>query len=169
MQLIMVRHAIAQDREEFAKQTHLEDSFRPLTMKGRKKMHKMSLQLKDWIKDVDMIVSSPFARARQTADIIAGNFVKQKVVEATELVPHSPPLMFMKWLKSQGHHHRKIIAVGHEPQMSAFASYLMTGSTESVFMLKKSGMACFEIESWSEMGPSSAQMLWLLQPKQLVD
>lgn len=167
MQLILIRHAIAQDRAEFSQKTKLEDSLRPLTLKGRKKMQKIAMQLRDWIQDVDLIVSSPYTRAKQTADIVSQIFMDKKIVEASELVPQSPPNMFLKWLKAHGKNNRKIIIVGHEPQLSAFASYLMTGKEESIFVLKKSGIACLHVDSWTELSSDTAHMLWLLQPKQI--
>lgn len=166
MQLILVRHGLAQDREEFAQRTNLEDSFRPLTLKGRKKMMRISRELKSWLGEVDLIVASPYARAKQTAEVLLEEFGQRKIREASELVPHSPPNMFLQWLKAHGKTYKKIIAVGHEPQMSAFASYLMTGSSEPILMLKKSGVACLQLSSWTDLLPGEAELIWLLQPKQ---
>jgi phosphohistidine phosphatase len=167
MQLILIRHGIAQDRREFAESTELEDSFRPLTMKGRKKMQKISLELKTWVSGVDLIVSSPYLRAKQTAEIVAHVFNRGQIKEASELVPQSPPNMFLQWLKAHGKSHSTIVAVGHEPQMSLLASYLMTGKAESILMLKKSGLACLEFSSWSDLEPGFAELVWLIQPRQI--
>ncbi|MBK7960284.1 MAG: phosphohistidine phosphatase SixA [Bdellovibrionales bacterium] len=167
MQLILIRHGIAQDRKEFAETTKLEDAFRPLTIKGRKKMQKIAVELKDWVPKIDLIVSSPYTRAKQTAEIVARVFNRDYIKEASELVPHSPPNMFLQWLKAHGRSHQTIIAVGHEPQMSALASYLMTGKTESVLMLKKSGLACLQFGSWADLEPGVAELVWLIQPRQI--
>ena len=43
MELYLVRHAIAEDREDFAKKNQ-DDSLRPLTVKGRKRMQKVAMQ-----------------------------------------------------------------------------------------------------------------------------
>lgn len=167
MQLILIRHGIAQDRKEFAEATNLEDSFRPLTLKGRKKMQKIALELKAWVPNSDLIVSSPYLRAKQTAKIVGRVFNREHIKEASELVPHCPPNMFLQWLRAHGKSHQTIIAVGHEPQMSALASYLMTGKTESILMLKKSGLACLQFSSWADLEPGVAELVWLIQPRQI--
>lgn len=164
MELYLVRHAIAEDREDFAK-TNKDDSLRPLTPKGRKKMQKVALGLRELIGGADLIVSSPFVRARQTAEILSQFFFDTKVVEAAELVPQSPPAAFLRWLKAHGRESHALMAVGHEPQLSVFASYLLTGQGEPVLSLKKSGVLCLEVESFDELAPGSAELKWLVPPK----
>lgn len=95
MELIIMRHGLAEDREEFNRKNS-EDSLRPLTLKGRKKTQKVAMKLRDLIDEVDVIVSSPFTRARQTAEIVSQIFIETKVVEAAELVPSSPPQAFKR-------------------------------------------------------------------------
>ncbi len=164
MELILVRHAIAEEREVFAKKNQ-DDHLRPLTLKGRKKMQKMAMALTDWVGDVDLIVSSPYVRARQTAEILSQIFFETPVVEASELVPQSPSNAFLKWLKLHAREHKKVIAVGHEPQLSCFASFLTAGKSASFMQLKKGGALCLELESFAQAQVESAQLLWLLPPK----
>lgn len=169
MQLILVRHAIALDREAFLNKTGLDDSLRPLSVKGRKKMQKIALELQSWIKSVDLIVTSPYLRARQTAELLSEIFINTKLIESAELVPHGHPDLFVKWLRSHGKNHKKIMMVGHEPQLSSFASYLMAGKSASTLVLKKSGVACLHVPDWDELDMCTAQLLWLVQPRQIVD
>lgn len=164
--MYLVRHAMAEDREEFEKKNQ-DDSQRPLTIKGRKRMQKVALRLRDLIGEVDLIVSSPYVRARQTAEILSQIFFETKVVEAPELVPHSPPQAFVRWIKAHARDCRAVFIVGHEPQLSLFGSYLLSGVQESLFEMKKSGVACFETIGADELGPSSAELKWLLPPKVL--
>ncbi|HEY8270723.1 MAG TPA: phosphohistidine phosphatase SixA [Pseudobdellovibrionaceae bacterium] len=168
MELILMRHGLAEDREEFAKK-NLEDSARPLTMKGRKRTQKVAIQLRDWMEDMDLIVTSPFVRARQTADLVSQIFIDTPVVEAAELVPTSLPQSFKRWLRSHGEDHKRIMAVGHEPHLSALASFLMANQLEPLLEIKKSGVLCLNIESFKEIAPGSAKLLWLVQPRQMVD
>lgn len=168
MELILMRHGLAEDREEFAKKSS-EDHLRPLTLKGRKRTQKVCMQLRDWIEEVDLIVSSPFTRARQTAEIASQIFIDQKVVEAPELVPSSPPHAFKRWLRSHGDEHKRILAVGHEPHLGILASYLMADQVEPLLELKKSGVLCLEISSFKNLAPGTAKLLWLLQPKHIID
>ncbi|MBV2168941.1 MAG: phosphohistidine phosphatase SixA [Bdellovibrio sp.] len=168
MELIIIRHAVAEEREDFVKKG-LEDHMRPLTLKGRKRMQKVCVRLLDFVKEVDLIVSSPLTRARQTAEIVSQIYFETKVVEAPELVPHSPPQAFLKWLRTQARTHRRLVIVGHEPHLSSFASYLLSGKTESFIDLKKSGVIALEIESFAHAEAGTAQLLYAIPPKFLID
>ncbi|WII71286.1 histidine phosphatase family protein [Bdellovibrio sp. 22V] len=168
MELIIIRHAVAEEREDFAKKG-LEDYFRPLTLKGRKKMQKVCVELREHVKELDVIVSSPLTRARQTAEIVSQIYYETKVLEAAELVPHSPPQAFLKWLRTQARQYRRIAIVGHEPHLSAFASFMLSGKAESFIDLKKSGILALEIESFAQAQAGHAQLLYALPPKFLID
>ena len=57
IQLIFIRHAVAQDREDFQKKAKLDDAFRPLTSKGRGRLEKIvTIMKKSWVKYFDMII-----------------------------------------------------------------------------------------------------------------
>lgn len=169
MELILMRHGPAEDREEFAKK-NLEDSLRPLTLKGRKRTQKVAMHLRDWMGgEVDLIVSSPFARARQTAELVSQIFLETKVVEAAELVPSSPPQAFKRWLRAHAENHKKILVVGHEPHLSVLASFLMADQLESLLEIKKSGVLCLKVESFKNIAPGTAKLLWLLQPRHIIN
>ena len=58
MTLLIIRHGIAMDRDEFAK-TCPDDGLRPLTKEGRKKMRQAAAGLKSIIKAIDVLVSTP--------------------------------------------------------------------------------------------------------------
>lgn len=168
MELIIIRHASAEVREDFAKKG-LGDQFRPLTIKGRKRMQKVCVNLRDHVKNLDVIVSSPFTRARQTAEILSQIYFETKVLEAPELVPQSPPQAFLKWLRTQGRNYKRIAIVGHEPHLSTFAGYLLTGKMKSFIDLKKSGVVGIGIESFAEAEAGGAQLIYSIPPKFLTD
>jgi phosphohistidine phosphatase len=60
MQLLIVRHAIAMEREEFAK-TGRPDSDRPLTDTGRRRMRKNARGLQRISPHPDLIATSPWS------------------------------------------------------------------------------------------------------------
>lgn len=130
-------------------------------------MQKVAIRLRDLIGDVDQIVSSPYVRARQTAEILSQIFFETKVVEAVELVPHSPAQAFVRWLQAHGRNHKALLIVGHEPQLSMFASYLLAKSPESFLEIKKSGVACLEVGLAGDISPGCAQLRWLVPPRLL--
>jgi phosphohistidine phosphatase len=168
VELIIIRHAVAEEREDFAKKG-LEDQLRPLTLKGRKRMQKVCVRLRDYVKDFDVIVSSPLTRARQTAEIVSQLYYEKKVLEIPELVPQSPPQAFVKWLRTQGRNYKRIAIVGHEPHLSILASYMLSGKTESFIDLKKSGVISLELESFAHAEAGTAELIFSIPPKFLAD
>lgn len=164
MEIYLVRHAVAEDRDEFASKNH-DDSQRPLTIKGRKRMQAVAMRLHGLIGDVDMIVSSPYLRARQTAEILSQIFFETEVEEAAELVPHGPPAAVIRWIRAHARGRSSVMLVGHEPQLSMLASYLLTGKTEALIEMKKSAVACFELPDVEEMDRGRAELKWLAPPK----
>lgn len=168
MELILFRHGIAEDREDFAKK-NLDDHLRPLTLKGRKRVQKVGIKLRDWISEVDMIVSSPFTRARQTAEILSQIYFETPVVEAAELVPQSPAPAFLKWLRAHARDCSRVVMVGHEPHMTSFASYLLAGKSDSFLDLRKGGVMCLELESFSQADIGTAELLWLIPPRMIIE
>ena len=132
-------------------------------------MEKVAIQLKKLIGTTDLIVSSPYVRARQTAEILREVFPSRSIMEAPELVPHGPPQALVRWFQAHGRDCKSVIAVGHEPQLSLFASWILAGATDSIVDFKKSGVACFEVGSAADLGPSSVELKWLVQPRHWVD
>lgn len=143
----------------------MQDSDRPLTEKGRSRTLRMAQYLLKQDDQVDLIVTSPYVRARETAKIIATAFgLSRKVIESSELVPSAPPQAFQQWLKKNISDATKIIVVGHEPHLSTFSSWATAGTTMAFIEIKKSGIVCLELESISEIHERSAQIKWIVQP-----
>ena len=82
MNLYLMRHAIAAEPEE-----NTEDSQRPLTEAGRKRLGKIARNLEKLELEFDIILTSPYLRARQTADVVAHVLdIKQKRVFEREIL-----------------------------------------------------------------------------------
>lgn len=170
VQLVLIRHGVAQEREEFQKKARLDDAFRPLTMKGRRRLEKMATVMKRrWVKEFDLIISSPYTRARQSAEIVSQIYNEKTIVECAELVPQSPPQAFVKWLKSQNFRGNSFAVVGHEPNLSLLSTYLLAGNEYPFLQFKKSGLLCLEVDMLKSLGPSSAQLQWFVSPKMVLD
>ena len=91
MDVLVIRHAIAQDRNEFAKAHPGEDDgARTLTDKGRKRMRQAALGLRRIAPAVELLGSSPLARALQTADIVEACFNGVKRVIVPQLAADQP-------------------------------------------------------------------------------
>jgi phosphohistidine phosphatase len=160
--LLLVRHAIAEDRVAFAR-TGQPDDQRPLSSEGRKKMRLVSEALRDLLPSPDLLVSSPLVRARQTAQVLAAA-VDLQIVECPALAPSGEPAQVFHFLAGR-RGARTVIAVGHEPGLSQLAGFALTGRAQALFSLKK-GAACLLDVAPAWRG-GAATLVWMLTPAQL--
>jgi phosphohistidine phosphatase len=164
MNLYIIRHGLA---AELGEQGNYQDSQRPLTEVGRKKVRKIARGLRALEVSFDLILSSPYLRARETAEILAAEFEareKFKVVEALR-----PPLNFPALLSTihQQSAVENLALVGHEPDLSGLISLLLTGETSLALTMKKGGVCALSV--WGELRSGRcAQLEWLATPTQLL-
>jgi phosphohistidine phosphatase len=162
MQLVVIRHAIAQEREEFAP-TGRDDSLRPLTDKGSAKMKKAAAGLRELVPEISVLAASPFTRAQQTARIVAAEYEDIRVITTSTLEPDSELEAFAEWLRTR--RGDTIAVVGHEPHLGSLVTWLMTGLEESRVPLRK-GAACL-LEFPARAEPGTALLQWALTASQL--
>src|SRR5262249_17271331 len=86
MNLLIIRHATAQDKGEWAKSGRSDDE-RPLTGEGRRKMAQTAKGLRNVVDQIDVLATSPLVRARQTAEIVAEEFDDLVLKTTKALVP----------------------------------------------------------------------------------
>src|SRR5215831_16802029 len=141
MKLLLIRHAIAEEREDFAK-TGKDDRLRPLTDDGRKKMKQVARGLREVAPEIDLLATSPLTRAAQTGAIVDSVYGGLKEVEIDQLSPGAQPADFLRWLRKQKH--ETIAAVGHEPGISLLLSWLLTGGERRIFSFRKGGAALLD-------------------------
>lgn len=166
MKLVLCRHGQAMEREDFAAQKK-DDALRPLVQKGRERTKDVGKFLKKWNPDFDFIVTSPYLRAKQTAEILATALQISNVFEAAELVPLAQASAFAQWLKVHADESFSVLAIGHEPHLSTFASWCLVGGSESFIDLKKSGLITLDINSFVDIHQGSAKLEFLIGPKML--
>ena len=167
MELLIIRHAIAQEREAFA-QSERDDSERPLTDEGRGKMSRGVEGMRRLVPKLDLLASSPFLRAMQTAELVASgyDYGADRVKAIGSLAPDAPLEQFQSWLQRQSRA-RVVAVVGHEPQLSALVTWLMSGLRESRVELKKGGACLLQFDG--QPGPGVGVMRWLMTAGQLRD
>jgi len=164
MRLLLIRHAIAEEREDFAR-TGKDDSLRPLTDDGRKKMKQAARGLRGMVPDIDLLATSPLTRAAQTGAIVDSVYGGLHEVEIDELSPDAKAVDFLRWLRRQKHD--TIAAVGHDPSISLILSWLLTGGERRTFAFRKGGAALLELTG--KIAPATATLVWALTPAQLRD
>lgn len=162
MRLLLIRHAIAEERDDFAR-TGKDDRLRPLTDEGRKKMKQVARGLCELVPEIDLLVTSPLTRAAQTGAILDSVYGGLKVQEIEELSPESTPAEFLLWLRQ--HQEKMIGAVGHEPSLGQILSWLLTGTERRLLAFRKGGACLLELPQ--EVSAGTATLLWALTPTQL--
>jgi phosphohistidine phosphatase len=162
MDLYLVRHAVAFDPDPAQ---WPDDTQRPLTPDGVKRFRRAASGLRELVANVDVVLSSPWPRAWQTAELLAQEAGWPTPVRCEALESGRAPAEVLQAL--QPHAGASAVAlVGHEPSMSELASYLLTADTGPVhIVMKKGGVARLEIDE--SMRPGAARLVWLLAPKVL--
>jgi phosphohistidine phosphatase len=156
-----LRHAIAEDRTTPQIKS---DKDRSLTAKGEKKMRRIAKGMKELGLEFELILSSPYLRAKQTAEIAAKELKLQNVLEfSSNLAPGGSPKTLIEELNENGA--KSICLVGHEPYLSNMISFLTSGDAGLELALKKGGLCKLSLEEL-RVG-RCATMEWLLSPKHL--
>lgn len=162
MNVLVIRHAIAEDQVTF-KKSGLSDDLRPLTIEGRRKMRKAAQGLKRMVVKVDLIATSPLIRAVETAHLIAKAFDKVRVVELADLAPGGKTEGIFTFLVQN--RHQTVALVGHQPDLGRFICLSMGCKLEDRVPLKKGGVAHLEFNG--PVASGGATLCALLTPQLL--
>jgi phosphohistidine phosphatase len=162
MDLYLVRHGVAFDQDATR---WPDDRDRPLTPEGEKRFRSAARGLATLVPRVDVVLSSPWARAWRTAELLEKEAGWPAPQPAEALESGRPQAEVLQAL--QGHPSASAVAlVGHEPSLHELASYLLTADTSHVQIeFKKGGVAYLDMPA--DLRPGSARLRWLLQPKVL--
>jgi phosphohistidine phosphatase len=164
MRLLVIRHAIAEDRETFAA-TGRDDASRPLTDEGRRKMRRGARGLHQLVGTIDVLASSPLTRALETAEIVRAEYELDRIEQLAELEPGAPlPEAVAAIARYAGD---MVAIVGHEPQLSRLVTFLITGLDGSAVDLKK-GSACL-IGFDGRASAAGGSLVWSAKPSMLRD
>lgn len=155
MELFLMRHADAVSGRG-------DDFVRELSDKGRKQAEKMG----DWLKTIGVLpihlIASPYPRAVETANIVAARLGEGASLATDErLAPGMTPDVGCAVVHEFGSPERKLMLVGHSPDLGRLACRLL-GAKETGIDMKKAAVACFEV-TVSGFGGSSLE--WLITPK----
>ena len=164
MRLLVIRHAIAGDREAFAA-TGRDDASRPLTNGGKRKMRRAARGLRCLVPRIDALVASPLVRAQETAEIVRDVYAMDRVDTAAELEPERA---LDEVTAGLARFEDEVVAiVGHEPQLSRLITYLLAGVDRSGVQLKKGGACLLEFDDRPHA--NAGELLWLVRPSILRD
>lgn len=155
MDLFFLRHAIAENQGPAGS----GDAGRPLSEEGTEKMHAVAQGMRRLDIRCEVALSSPYVRARQTAEIVA-QVLDMQVQIAPELAPGCD-LEHLRAAMQSALGANSVLLVGHEPSLSMMIGELTGGS----FVEMKKSALCHVRASRIEA--SAGELLYLLPPRVL--
>lgn len=161
MDLHLVRHAIAEDRDPMR---WPDDGDRPLSAKGVERFEREARGLATIVPTVDIMLASPFARAWRTAEILTKEAGWPQPVRTDALRSERTAEESLATIEA-ARGADTIAAVGHEPNLSELASLCVMGTIDLPLELKKGAVLALTFEG--AIGPGGAYLRWLLPPKAL--
>ncbi|HEY6394450.1 MAG TPA: phosphohistidine phosphatase SixA [Candidatus Binataceae bacterium] len=161
MILYVLRHGTAEDRSE-----SVDDADRKLTQKGKDRIRDAAAGIRDFGLKFEVILTSPIVRAAETADIVAAAFNNNPSPQVLPaLATGVPPADVVATLKPYSRN-TDVMIVGHEPQLSAVVSLLLTGSGDLAHLRLKQG-GCVALDLGNKFDRGGAQLRWMLTQRQL--
>jgi phosphohistidine phosphatase len=158
MELYLLRHGIAEDDSPTGK-----DADRQLTEEGRRKLRDTLKTAAGAGVKLGSIVSSPYLRARQTAEIakeILG--FKDDLLFSEALKPEADPQDLWQEIRSVYRGADCVMFAGHDPFMSRCTAYLL-GTPALMVDFKKGAVVRIDIDQFG-VQPRGV-LKWMLVPK----
>ena len=156
-QLFLIRHGVAEERGD----AWPDDAKRPLSEDGIERFQKSARGLARLDVWIDVVLTSPLVRARQTAEIVASAFdPRPSIITIESLAPGGSYASLLADLEKHGRKTR-IALVGHEPGIGELGARLI-GSRHS-FEFKKGAVCRIDVDEIPPVGPGDLR--WFLTPK----
>ncbi len=166
--IFLLRHGIAAD---LGVGGVIRDADRPLTPEGRVRLQVMAAGMRRLDLKINLIFTSPLLRARQTAEVVADVLKLQHKVKVIETLSPGRGLVGAEsgradlFIELGAHTFARALLVGHQPDLSEVASFMLTGNRNLNIEFRKGGLCAIETTSIPPRGPGLLR--WLLQPRQL--
>jgi phosphohistidine phosphatase len=157
--LYLVRHAVAADRGD----AWPDDTKRPLTSSGTSRFRRQARGLAALGVRIEQILTSPLARTRQTADILAEALSNQPpIAEIAALAPGGTYAEVIAELAKRTRR-SEIALVGHEPGIGELAARLV--GAKAAFVFKKGAVCRIDVDALPPTGPG--HLRWFATPRML--
>lgn len=145
----------------------LDDFDRPLNKRGKRDAPAMAQWLKDEIKNLDAIISSPAKRAKRTAKQFADAF--GITVEYHKSLYHAGTEEILSSVYGTNDSHSAVAIFGHNPGFTYFANNYLedNGYIDNV---PTCGIVAIEssADRWSEFNDVNSKVKFFMYPKKLV-
>jgi phosphohistidine phosphatase len=150
MEIWLLRHAVAEDRSVSGR-----DADRTLTEDGHRRARDVGKGLAALEPGIELVLCSPYARARQTAEPVARALkLSAKLRETRALEPERNPDDILAEIREMGV--GSVLLVGHEPHMGALLGRLVAGRPGLTIPMKKAAVARL---AWEGSGPAQLRAL----------
>lgn len=160
-ELYIIRHGLAGEHG-----TYENDGDRPLTPEGIRKTKEVAKRLVELGLQFELILTSPYARAFQTAEILRSAKLSQQMETSVDLLPEGDFEAWFSWFEGWQSPGRKALAiVGHEPGLGRWAETLIWGEVRNRLKLKKAGVIGINVPLDDPIGNSE---LFLLVPPRVL-
>jgi phosphohistidine phosphatase len=156
LRLYFLRHGRA-DRSQYHGD---DDDLRPLTDEGRRRLRVSADFIAGLEPGIDLIVTSPLARAAQTAEIVAARLGLIDDLKVDDRLGFGFGLSSLAaMLAGLEGDHRHLMLVGHEPSFSEVIGELIG---DGFVCMKKGALARVDLLPGRE---PRGRLIWLLQPR----
>ncbi len=157
MDIYFLRHSSAGDKKA---PTPQEDEKRPLDAKGIEQSKRIGRLLATLEIKPDAFISSPLTRAVQTAELVAEQLKDGSSITLDDaLRPDATYEQFQDLLRHYARQ-KSVVVTGHNPNLSEFLSFLISGGTaRSAVELKKGALAKVDYKA------GSGALQWCVTPK----
>lgn len=160
MKIYVIRHSDAVDQ---GTPGYEDDSLRPLTENGCDKAKKIASALKGLGVKPDIIVSSPYVRAKQTAEILAKKLkYKEELAFSDTLTPMGSADSIIGEIVEK-YSVDELVLVGHEPCFSKLIGTLTAGNPGLAVNVRKGSVCCLSADDLRK--ERKAVLEWFLTPK----
>jgi phosphohistidine phosphatase len=150
MEIWLMRHAAAEERASSGR-----DADRTLSEDGHRRAREVARGLAEIEPGIQLILTSPYARARQTAEPVARALrLAGRVRETQALEPASDPEEILDEIRSEKV--EGVLLVGHEPHLGSLLGRLVAGHPGLEIPMRKAAVARL---SWTGSGPAMLRSL----------
>ena len=163
LELYLVRHAVAALRGP----DYPDDADRPLTDEGTERFRRAVAGLRETGTQLDLVLTSPYVRARETAELLsAGLRPRPKLIVTEALAPGRRAAEIVAAVarhSASGRGAARLALVGHEPDLGELAARLL--GAKGAIEFKKGAICRIDVDRAMPAGPGTLR--WLLTPRVL--
>jgi len=161
MMLYVLRHGRAEDPIPGG-----DDGDRGLTQAGTDRMREAAAGMRMMGLKFDAILTSPLVRAVETAAIVSEVYDRKPAPQIVRALGVTVPPDKAAEAIAPFCARDNVLVVGHEPQLSALVSILLTGAPDTLKIdLKKGGCVAIERLNWTDH--AGAELVWMMTQKQI--